>query len=53
MFCTSGIVADVMFLHNGANRPESKTARCFIQFPRGGILRHKSMTQQNNANIAC
>ena len=31
VMCTSGFVDDVMFLHNGANRPESKTARMFRQ----------------------
>jgi len=27
--CTSGFVDDVMFLHNRANGPESKTTRVF------------------------
>jgi len=29
LFCTSGSVSDVMFPHNGRNRPESKTTRMF------------------------
>ena len=28
--CTSGVVDDVMFSHNGANGPESKTTRMFL-----------------------
>ena len=29
MLCTSGFVDDVVFAHNGSNRPESKTRRIF------------------------
>jgi len=30
--CTSGFVGEVMFSHNGANRPESSTTLCFVKF---------------------
>jgi len=30
MLCTSGFVDDIMFSHNGANGPESKTTLHFI-----------------------
>ena len=30
--CTSGFADDVIFSHNGANRPESKTTRMFRPF---------------------
>jgi len=32
MLYTSGFVDNVMFLHNGVNRPESKTTRVFRPF---------------------
>ena len=32
MLCTSGFVDDVMYSHNGANRPQTKTTRMFRPF---------------------
>ena len=34
--CISGFTDDVMFLHNGANGPESKTTLCFVEFVPSG-----------------
>jgi len=38
-FMYSGFVNDVMFLHNGADGPESKTTQCFVGFV---MWRHQS-----------
>jgi len=56
MCCTSGFVDDVMFPHNGANGPESKTTRMFrrlrkVALPRAKVLSNEALMYEIKLEI--